>query len=233
MNPASTVIALAPAVGLLWLLYALNPHGPERKGLLVTLFALGACAGIPALVLNHMVEKYTSLWAGAPEASHRMLFWVLGIGMNEEFVKLLVLLAVLYFRRGFTTPYQGLLGGAAVALGFATIENLFYLERFGTVTLLIRSGLTVPAHAFFTIPMGVCLAYAKRTGSARTMYGWLLGGLGIAMGFHGAYDIWLSLDGPWLNRMAYVQVVLMGLLALWLVRRRQPGPLPAGEQGLA
>ena len=205
------------AIAMVWFFYARNAYKPERKMLIALLFVLGGASAMVALGLNHLVEKYTLLWPGAREPAHRMLFWFFGVGLNEEFVKMAVLLVLLYPRRDFTTPYQGLLGAATVALGFAAVENLFYSERYGTITLLTRSVLTIPAHAFFTIPMGVLMARSKRAGSGLAKYLWLVAGLGVAMVFHGSYDIWLTFDQLWINRLAYLQVVLMGLLALrWM-----------------
>lgn len=220
MTPQLIVIALAPAIGMLWFFSRFNPAEPEAGygKLLALLFVLGMATGLPALLLNLMVEKHTSLWSGSPIISNRLLYWWVGIGLNEELVKLLPLFLVLYFRKNFTAPYQGLLGGAAVGLGFAAVENIFYLDRYGTGTLLIRSVLTVPAHAFFTIPAGVCLAYSKRAASTLGVYGWLIGGLLAAMTLHGMYNIWLSLDDEWLSRIAYLQVVLMGGMVLILMR---------------
>ncbi|MCH8076180.1 MAG: hypothetical protein IIC64_10205, partial [SAR324 cluster bacterium] len=39
------------------------------------------------------------------------------------------------------------------------------------------------------------------------------------------HDVWLAFDSVWVNRFAYVHVVLLGVLALWLMRLRRP-PLP-------
>ena len=220
-------IAMSPAIALVWFFYVRNAYRPERKSLIVLLFVLGGASTLIALGLNHLVEKYTQLWPGAPNAQHRMLFWFFGVGLNEEFAKLLPLLVVLYPRRDFTSPYQGLLGAATVALGFAAVENLFYLERYGTLTLLLRSVLTVPAHAFFTIPMGVMLAYCKVSPTFTGKYCWMLGGLAISVGFHGLYDLWLALEDGWLNWIAYAQVVLMGGLTLVLMRIR---PLPEPKE---
>jgi RsiW-degrading membrane proteinase PrsW (M82 family) len=220
-------IALSPAIALVWFFYARNAYTPERKLLVTMLFLVGGLSALGALALNHSLEKYTQLWSGAPELSHRLLFWVLGVGLNEEFAKMAPLLLLLYPRRDFRTPYQGLLGAATVALGFAAVENLFYLERYGTVTLLTRSVLTVPAHAFFSIPMGVMMAYARNARRERTRYLWLLGGLGVSVAFHGLYDVWLSIGAAWLDWIAYLQVVLMGVLALRLMRLP---PLPPREE---
>lgn len=226
MNLQLIVIALSPAIFMVWFFYARSAYKPDGKLFIAVLFALGFASGFIALMLNHLVERYTGLWASAPELSHRMIFWLLGIGLNEEFAKMLMLLLVLYPRRSFTTPYQGLLGGATVALGFAAVENLFYLERYGTMTLLIRSVLTVPAHAFFTAPMGAAMGFSKRSQSLAGRCGWLLGGLAFAVTAHGVYDIWLSLDSEWLNWVAYLHVILLGVFVLWLMRLKVP-PLPS------
>src|SRR5689334_14356162 len=167
----------------------MRTYRPESRLLIAALFALGAASALLALVLNHSVERYTDLWTGAPQLTNRLMFWLLGIGLNEEFAKMLVLLAVLYPRKSFTHVEQGILGAATVALGFAAIENLFYLDRFGTPTLLVRSVLTVPAHACFTMPNGVGLFLSKRAESVMAKYLYLLAGLMVAVSFHGIYNI--------------------------------------------
>ena len=78
--------------------------------------------------------------------------------------------------------------------------------------------LTVPAHAFFTIPMGILMAYAKQAPNARRKYLLLLAGLGASALLHGTYDAWLSFPSSWLNAVAYVQVALMAVLTFRLMR---------------
>ena len=224
----AAALAISPAIALVWFLYARSAYRPERKGLVAALFVLGGASAGLALILNHLVEKYSSLWVGAPEASHRLLYWTAGIGLNEEFAKLAVLLVVLLPRRDFGHPYQGLLGGATVAMGFAAVENLVYLERYGTATLLMRSLVTIPAHAFFTIPLGMAVAYARRAPTLAGKYLWLAGGLAAAALMHGLYDIWLSFPSDTMRAVAYLQVALMALLTYRLMRlaNSAPPPLP-------
>lgn len=223
-------IAVSPGIALIWFFYANSAQVNERKSLLFLLFLLGGAAAGPSLILNHAIEKYTVFWSGAPLAAHRIGFWMLGPGLNEEVSKLLVLLALVYPLKRFRNPYQGLVAATTVATGFAVLENLFYLERYGTATLLLRSVLTVPAHAFFTIPMGIMLGYAKAAERLRTKYACLIGGLLVSALLHGIYDVLLSLPGLWINRLAYLQVLIMGLAILWIVRRVPLGTLqPSGE----
>jgi RsiW-degrading membrane proteinase PrsW (M82 family) len=218
MSVQTIALAVSPAIALVWFFYARSSYRPQRKLLVAALFLFGGAGAGVALILNHVIEKHTQLWAGAPEVSHRLLYWTAGIGLNEEFAKLLVLLAVLFPRRDFQHPYQGLLGGATVAMGFAAIENLVYLERYGTATLLVRSLVTIPAHAFFTIPLGMALAYAKRAATLGAKYLWLVGGLAAAAMLHGLYDIWLSLPSGAMQYLAYAQVALMAVMTHGLMR---------------
>ncbi len=216
-------IALSPGVALVWFLRARTDQPGERLALLGALFLLGGLAAGPALVLNHAIEKYTVLWPGAGQLAHRVGFWMLGPGLNEEVIKLAVLLAVIWPRRAPLSPYQGLVCAASVAVGFAVVENLFYLERFGTATLFTRSLLTVPAHAFFTIPLGVLMGYARGTARSREKFALLLAGLVFAAVTHGLYDVLLSLPGMWVNRLAYIQILTMGLVTLWALPRIPQG----------
>ena len=219
------ILALAPAVALIWLLLSQSRPEAPSKNRMALLFVLGAVAAAVAMTLNHAVEKHTVLWPGAEFQSQRTAFWLLGVGINEEFAKMLVLLLAAYPRPGFGNPWQGLLAAAAVALGFAATENLIYLERYGTLTLLIRSGLTVPAHACFTIPMGVLMALSRQTPQLLGKYLYLLAALVAAATLHGMYDLWFSFESPWLNNLAYLQVLLQALLAWKLVRWSRNLPL--------
>ena len=214
----AAALAISPAIALVWFLYARSAYRPERKTLVAALFLAGACCAGLALLLNHMIERETALWAGAPQLSHRLIYWIAGIGLNEEFAKMTVLLLLLYPRKDFAHPYQGLLGAATVSMGFAAVENLVYLERYGTVTLLVRSLFTIPAHAFFTIPLGLAMGYSKRAKGALAKYGWLAGGLAASALLHGLYDVWLSFPSNAVNSLSYIQVGLMALLTWRLMR---------------
>ncbi len=225
-------LAISPAIALVWFLYARSAYRPERKSLVAVLFVLGGISAGIALLLNHLVEKYTSLWPRAPGLQERLVFWIAGVGLNEEFAKMTVLLAVLYPRRDFRQPAQGLLAGATVAMGFAAVENLVYLERYGTATLIFRSLLTIPAHACFTVPMGVLLAYAKRAEAVWAKYLLLVAALAGAALLHGSYDAWLAFPSGWLNAVAYVQVGLMVVMVFRLMRLDLPEPAGVPRQGI-
>ena len=61
----------------------------------------------------------------------------------------------------FEDAYDGILYGASVSLGFATVENILYLFTFGTDIAFIRALLPVSSHALFGVVMGYYIGRAK------------------------------------------------------------------------
>jgi RsiW-degrading membrane proteinase PrsW (M82 family) len=190
------------------------------------------CSGLLALVLNHVVEKYTIFW---PEALWPQIivfgkfipilssgFWFL-VGLNEEFAKLLVLLAVVYPSRHLEEPFDGILYAAVVSVGFATLENFYYLDQFGIAVVAARTIITIPAHAFMSVPMGYFVAKSRlllESGN-ETKFRFYLPMMTIIQGWiisaflHGLYDFFLSLK---MEREAYLQIFVMGGISFWLGR---------------
>ena len=98
--------------------------------------------------------------------------------------------------------------GVALALGFATVENVLCVLRDGLAIGVMRAIFAVPAHALFGAVMGFYFGRAKLGGGK-----WLLGfGLVAAVALHGAYDFILqALRGAWMYG-----AVAVGSFALWV-----------------
>ena len=109
-------IVLVPGILWGWVFYHAQRYKKVYLPLLLVLFVGGMSCGLLALILNHAVEKYTLFW---PDASFPQIelfgksipllgsgFWFL-VGFNEEFSKLLVLLAVVYPSRHLRNHLMG------------------------------------------------------------------------------------------------------------------------------
>src|SRR5690606_32179849 len=57
-------------------------------------------------------------------------------------------------QKEFDEPYDGIIYGAFISLGFAAIENILYVVEVGVSVALLRMFTAVPAHASFGIIMG-------------------------------------------------------------------------------
>jgi len=108
-------------------------------------------------------------------------------GFVEELAKWVVLVAAIYHWDEFDEPLDGVVYGVAVALGFATLENLMFVTRLGLGVAWMRALFAVPAHALFGATMGY---YAGRCKFDRGGKLWRDRALCLfaPTGFHGCYD---------------------------------------------
>src|SRR5262245_18594707 len=120
------LLSVLPCV--LWLLYfsSRSPYKRPAWRVLGATFALGALATDPALRLNLLGQSLFVDLFGRTQLSHILvLFFV--VGPIEELLKLLVVYLYAYRREEFDEPLDGVIFSAAAALGFAAVENVFYL----------------------------------------------------------------------------------------------------------
>ena len=223
-------IVLIPGILWGWVFYHAQRYKKVFLPLLLVLFLGGMTCGMLALVLNHAIEKYTLFWPGATLPQFIVLdksipllssgFWFL-VGINEEFAKLLVLLAVVFPSRHIEDPFDGILYAAVVSVGFASMENFYYLDQYGVAVVVTRTIITIPAHAFMSVPMGYFTAKSRLAldASKEKKHRYLLPMVIVFQGWfcsaflHGLYDFFLSLK---MEREAYLLIVIMGGISVWL-----------------
>jgi RsiW-degrading membrane proteinase PrsW (M82 family) len=142
--------------------------------------------------------------------------------LTEELCKWVLLVAAVYRWREFNEPLDGLLYGVALALGFATLENFYFLNRLGLAIAWQRAVLAVPAHALFGGAMGYYVGRAKfgpkflRTRNPRRLFD---AGLSLVVPslFHGAYDYALHHRISW-KMWAAVTILSLGFWGFVLRR---------------
>jgi RsiW-degrading membrane proteinase PrsW (M82 family) len=148
--------ALLPAIILG--IYILNKDAkPEPTRWLLIAAAAGVGICVPVAFVEHFISGLlfpsgspTTLFGTTVEA-----FCVAAI--PEESAKLLALWLVLRKNPYFDEHFDGIVYAVFVGLGFAAIENVFYVfqsgDQWGTVALM-RALLSVPGHYAFAIMMG-------------------------------------------------------------------------------
>ncbi|MFM8431976.1 MAG: PrsW family glutamic-type intramembrane protease, partial [Bacteroidota bacterium] len=108
----------------------------------------------------------------------------------EEIAKWIIVYLVIFKSRHFDQHYDGIVYAVAVSLGFALVENLFYVFEGGMGVAVIRAVLAVPAHGLFGVVMGYYLSLAKfdKPEKSRTYF---TKSILIPMAMHGSYDFFL------------------------------------------
>jgi len=205
---AAVVVGAAPSVFLLVFFYLKDRYEPEPRGHVALAFGKGALATLPAYAASWALARAVGdEWLALGGLPARAFDAVVLAALCEELPKWLAFLFI-YRWNEFDEPLDGVVYGVALALGFATVENVLCVMRDGLAVGVLRALFAVPAHALFGAVMGFYVGRAKFGGGARL----LALALGAALALHGAYDFILeTLRGVWMYG-----AVAAGSLALWV-----------------
>jgi RsiW-degrading membrane proteinase PrsW (M82 family) len=196
------LVAVAPSVVLLTYFYLRDRYDREPLGHLIAAYLLGAFAMFAAQALGATVtDMVAAEWLHLGGEPARLFDAFVLIGLTEEGAKAAVLFAAVYAWREFDEPFDGLIYGVAVSLGFAALENLLYVSSRGTGIAWQRALFAVPAHALFGGCMGYYAGRAKFVplGEGRRRRFWRAVALALCLPvlFHGAYDFALMHGLGW------------------------------------
>lgn len=194
-------VAIAPSLALFSYFYLRDQFSSEPSRLLLNCFIYGAVLTFPIMFIQYVFQTEGVF-------IHLFAQNVLFASTVEEFFKWLVLIIAVYRHIDFEDPYDGILYGASVSLGFATVENVLYLLEFGLQTAFIRAFLPVSSHALFGVVMGYYLGRAKFT-SSNDSRKWLLWSLLASLVLHILYNSILYSNTSW----SYAVIPFM--LFLW------------------
>lgn len=199
-------LALAPGIAICLFIFYKDIYNREPKLNLVISFFLGCLAIIPAIIIElSFPVSGRSLMAVA-------IFSYAVVALSEEGSKFLGLRLYAYPRKSFDEPLDGIVYSVMVSMGFATLENLFYVLKYaengqGIQVGIQRMFLSVPAHASFAVVMGYFVGKAKFNPGKRLRL--MLTGILGAVFFHGTYDFFLFIP----SYTTIGQQVSEGLLA--------------------
>lgn len=191
------IISLIPIALILFLVYKLDVVEKEPKKTLLILF-LGGCSSY--LVVKFIVSIFEVYLPFITDYNYDefslLLIAFAAIAFIEEFSKYLVLNILTWKSKRFNEIYDGILYGVFISLGFAVVENYFYLIDADLSVFITRCIFSIPAHACFGVIMGYYYGYAKYYkvtdfGTNRASYN-KYSGFFIAMLLHGIYDYILS-----------------------------------------
>ncbi|CAH0229105.1 MULTISPECIES: glutamic-type intramembrane protease PrsW [Peribacillus] len=192
--------AIAPGLALLSYFYLKDQYETEPISVVVKTFLFGVFLVLPIMFIQYVLETEHILNTDLANA----FLWA---ALLEEFFKWFILIYVIYQHVAFDEPYDGIVYGAAVSLGFATMENILYLLANGVEHAFLRAVLPVSSHALFGVIMGYYLGKAKFSASNNRVF--LLLALIIPISLHGVYDYILVSQKFW------VYFIMPFMIYLW------------------
>lgn len=181
----AAVSAIAPALALL-LFFAGSASWRHLRELVWIGFGLGFAAAIPIAGIAGLYTPF--ILSIEPVRLHALGVAFLGAAIPEEVGKFLVVFYFMLRHEDMRQPLDALVLSVMVSLGFATIENLYYV--FGaenwTETAMLRAVTAVPMHATVGVVMGY-FAARHATPQVTSRY-WLIAMLVVPTILHGLYD---------------------------------------------
>jgi RsiW-degrading membrane proteinase PrsW (M82 family) len=178
-----------PAVLLMALVARADSKRPEPKRQLYLATLYGGLSTIPVIIVQLVLEK-----ANPGGVSGALFTAFVVAALTEETAKALALYFAVWRHPAFDERLDGIVYATRAGLGFALVENVGYLMGAESLSgfvgiFVLRAVLAVPGHAIYAGYMGYWAARKKFDNVGPG----LLGGLGIAIFLHGAYDAALFL----------------------------------------
>ncbi|RFB16997.1 protease PrsW [Bacillus sp. HNG] len=191
---------LAPGLALLSYFYLKDKYEAEPIAMVFRVFIFGALLVFPIMFIQYVLEVEEVF-------RNNLLQAFLSVGLLEEFFKWFILYYTVYQHFEFDEEYDGIVYGASLSLGFATLENILYLFANGLQFAVGRALLPVSSHALFGVIMGFYLGKAKFSPNEQKK--WILISFLFPFLLHGFYDYILLSMKKWI----YIMVPFM--LFLW------------------
>jgi RsiW-degrading membrane proteinase PrsW (M82 family) len=214
-------LAIAPAIGIILLVYFKDKFEHEPFSLLLKCFLLGILTIIPAIIIELLAGKLDPSQTNNPGSIFIYAFFI--VGLSEEGSKFFLLRIYPYRSKHFNEPFDGIVYSVVISMGFAAAENIFYVLDGGMSVALLRMFTAVPGHAAFGVLMGFYVGMAK---FKKNHFGYLLFGLFVAMAAHGFYDWFLfQQDLPGLQILSFVclsLIVIFSFRAMKIQKKNSP-----------
>jgi RsiW-degrading membrane proteinase PrsW (M82 family) len=238
LGPLATVIcavvALVPLAVVITAITLIDRWEPEPRPALWIAFLWGAAASVAiALIVDISVQVVVLVASDGAATTSDLWSSVIQAPVVEESAKAAgILILLLFFRRQFDGPVDGLVYGATVAAGFAFTENILYfgqalIESGGVglgFTFVLRGIMSPFAHVMFTACTGVALGFAVRRRNWFAGAGIFVLGLLLAIGLHALWNgstfLVEGLGGFFLLYFV-VQVPLFALAVVFVVLLRR------------
>lgn len=198
---ALTLIYLAagPGIAIAAYLYYSDKWAREPAAMVARSFLFGALAWFPSGIYEEGFQALFGLedilFEPEKYAWWQIPFYAFfGVSLAEELCKFLFLKGLIYDRREFNEPFDGIVYGGVLGCGFATLENMIYVFEGGYGVGIIRMLTAVPGHAFEGIILGYFMGRAKFCPMPERN---LTRGLLTVFFLHGAYDAIAFTHAPW------------------------------------
>lgn len=214
------LLALAVIPGIVILFYVNSKDKVEHEPfkLLLKIFLFGLLSFIPALILELLGDKLLYEMFGDSESVLAVLVEnFIFVGLIEEACKYKLCKMASWKSKEFDYRFDGIVYALFASMGFAIIENIFYVVQNGFANGIVRALVSLPGHASFGIVMGIYYGQAKlceyqndKAGKKSNLFKAVM----IPMLLHGFFDFALSIGSVAMVLVFLVYIVAMDIVIM-------------------
>lgn len=220
--------ALFPPLLLMLYIWRLDKQEPEPIGMIIKIFFFGCLSCLPAIVLELLGESVLDSFLSQDSdfILYNAINFFLIVALAEEYCKRFMFMHFMWKHPEFNYCFDAIVYCLASALGFAALENFFYLAGEGTDIVLWR---LIPTHSICGILMGYFLGQAKLaevTGKTAAMSTYKFLSLAMPVLIHGFYDFSLSSGSGELIILAFLMILFLTIFSFKLVHRSAKTDVP-------
>lgn len=212
------LLAIAPVVAIVWYIYHKDKYEHEPMSFLLISFILGVLC---AIAVPFITGRMAWLTDGFEERQMEIfLYSFVVVALIEETAKFICLRYFMYYRKVFNEPLDGIIYGVMIGMGFATLENLYFVLEGGWQTAVLRMFTAVPAHAVFGVVMGYYVGKAKYIKERNIEY--TAKALFVTVFLHGMYNFLLMQDQfPYLGLAAIIGLIVSVRYVRKMIKEQQ------------
>ena len=223
------LIAIIPALLLLRYYYRQDKAKPEPIGLIIKVFFWGCISVIAAIILELAVDSAVRPFIGQFIFISIIVKSFIIAGLIEEWLKLIVIKKFIFNNPFFDEVMDGIIYTVVAGLGFATVENIFFVLDGGLSIGIIRSFTALPLHAIAGGLMGYYIGKARFAETKEEQKALFRQGLINAVVIHGFYDL-IVFSGAEYNLIIFI--ALPFLLTYGFIKLRKLIKLALDEDAL-
>lgn len=149
-------VAILPPLYVIYFIYKNDLYEKEPHKLLIKTFIVGCFVVVPALVLELIFD--------GDFFNNVFLHAMIGVSLAEEGSKFIFLRYYNYKKDDFNEPYDGIIYAVVISMGFALVENIFYVLGNTGIEMsvgFLRMFTAIPLHATCGVIMGYYMGITK------------------------------------------------------------------------
>ena len=201
---ALLALAMAPPVALMYFIYWMDRHEPESLKNVIKAMGVGALSTIPAIIIQLSFQGIPLFNFGGLAGGFFDAFLL--VAPSEELSKFLFIYLFIKNKPFYDEINDGIVYYGAGALGFALLENVFYVFDYGFSTGILRAFTSIPIHTFCGIIVGYHAGLARFSDQLRPGR-LILRGLFLAYLTHALYNTLVSAES--LLAILFIPLVAM------------------------